>query len=195
MGTSPAESALCAALADGFEGYALGDVSGQDGWSGDATWDVVSSPVRTGSRALFAQAPFGVGVFEIEKAFAATSAATIRFWLRRSSVNNHSKVRFLDGADLAGSIDLNGNPDEFIWYASNTEYMTGFAISYGNWQALDVQLDLGGQGARLRVDGGAWSAWRPTSGRTKVDRIRLRVEDTDGDLYVDDVHCIPSEAP
>lgn len=169
---------------EGFETYNTGDLNGQYNWSGDTDWDIQSTTVYAGTKAVQCGA---VGAAKtISKSFALGASGSQVFYGRVASLQNGEafEVDFYNGATVAfGCGFLGGASNGNLRIAGNTIQ----AYTDGNWYKIEVEWNCTTDLCRARVDDGAWTDWfafaNPT---TTIDKITFYNNSNAGNGYLDD---------
>lgn len=164
------------ALVDNFDSYSNGDLNGQGSWSGNVAFDVQSSVVQAGLKAI---ENAGATQTEIYKDFSQASAGSQGFYIRTTNVARDVYVVFSEGAS--------DKIYTWLWNNGSGAGKIGFNPSGGNvqvktdcvadtWYKVEVEWQSSpSHQIRMRVNDGTWSSWySPATDWTNgLDRIKL----------------------
>lgn len=180
-------------IVENFESLTLGDLSGQDGWTGGyLNFDVATGTAsHSGSKGVSASS---AGGSLCEKDFGAPSTSGSQiFYFRTTDVTSAEvmQTRFKDYSIPASVIilkTLSGN----LQYYNGSSYQTIQAVSADTW--YKVQIDWKADNtARYRVDDGTPTAYDNMNGTMTngIDGVYLGTQ-LSGTCYWDDFEAVAS---
>lgn len=150
-----------------------GDLNGQDGWTADTSWDVVTTSPYDGdqciTRVCEGDAPAGVSNYKSAvQTYTANTAGTVYFALKIDTTGGNARHEL----DLrAGALYASTGPIIFTSFqASGTKIIYTYSgggfvevatgLSSGTWYPVALEYDTATDQSRARVySGGAWGSW------------------------------------
>lgn len=164
-----------------FNGLSTADLNGQDSWSGDTGFDVVTGTPTPyeGAKALKGITPASFLDFEITRSITSLSSGIVYFsYLFSNSGGSDKRLAFklLSGATTIvfvkcfGSTILIENRTP-----GNDTVATGLVAD--TWYRIGLEYDASTDQARVNVDNGTWSAWSNVYLASSVDTLRLVASD------------------
>lgn len=169
-------------LTENFDSYSTGDLNGQGGWSGDASFDVSTTNPQGGANGISRLGDASLKA--MDKTITAVTGNKIQsFYLRTSDVTDGggTGVWFYtsSGATIAYRIRI-GVTSGAITLFNGSENTISSGLSNATWYQVETEIDTsrdsGNGQVRVRVDGGTWSSWFNGENNfgSGVDMIRLR---------------------
>jgi len=153
-----------------FEGLSVGDLNGQNSWSGSTNYDVQTSVVQEGVNAV----SNAVASSNISKSYTAPATGSITWYMRTTASSAARRgVRFTNPS----------TPTIFIcdvmFYNSSTVDLRagGVDTSLGGYSAntwVKCEMEWNATQVRARINDGTWSVWRnPWEGSDPVPQTIL----------------------
>lgn len=148
------------AVFEDFEGLSVGDLNGQNSWSGSADFDVQTSVVQEGTNAV----SVATSSVSISKASSFNTSDTISVRMRTTATNARRGFRLRDASSniIADGLFYTGSDISML---KSGGYVTLGTLATNTWH--NIELEWNGTQIRGRVDGGTWSSFfNPFAGST-----------------------------
>jgi len=195
---------------EGFEGYSVADLNGQDGWTAtDGDIDVVSSTVYEGTRAITSNgAGFNYAKKDIAFSLSSSTGANYILGAHVRVANSASGDYALIAAATTSALTIAGS-NTFCYGgingAANIQIdsfndpgLVVQAISSATWYFFEMELDFVNDRCRGRVDGGSWTAWINSAPHIGVESVRymtFAVTGAGGGTRIDATELSGGEVP
>jgi hypothetical protein len=140
-----------------FDSLSNGDLNGQDSWSGSGIFDVESSVVYAGARAV--GYPNNGNGLNIVRAFTPqTDLTKVSIYVRGSAASNiNATIQFFDSS--SGFLFAMYMRENNYFQIYNGTFYSISTWSPDTWYFIEFEVDVPNNQARMRVDGGSWSSW------------------------------------
>lgn len=180
-----------------FDSLNTGDLNGQDGWSGNAAFDVQTSVVFKGAKAVSFHNNTDDGIFRTIKAM---PGGRVHVAIR-STANNVTgpQIRLHSGATGLCLVAMGSSGQIILWTGSTTQNLG--AYSANTWYEVVIEFDCRTDKFRVSIDNGAnfsaWYAFYNSSTATTIDKIGIfaPTASTSGTGYADDIIATSIESP
>lgn len=167
-----------------FEALSVGDLNGQDGFSGGTTFDVTTALAQAGSKSVVHNTT-GAGFATCVRSYTAAASGTLTWYYYWTSGN--ARTYFIIN-NSSGVITYFGTRNSTL-----TAFHSGGEYSFGNpgtsaWHKLDFEWN--GTTFRVRLNDGAWSSNLSTytgSGTTPISFGPCAFSSTNGSSYWDSI--------
>ena len=172
-----------------FNSYIDGDLNGQGGWSGDASFDVSTAGAKEGRKGV-QNADTSGNNKDIAKTWVQRNDGRIAIYLKRTNtdkgqtllvLNEGANERVAVGLYSDGHIKYKNSSGNYVNLGTDTTY------SADTWYLLEVEWRSSDHKIRIFVDGVQKQDWvAPASNWTSyLDKVVLRVNQTAGTSYWD----------
>jgi hypothetical protein len=165
-----------------FNAMTNGDLNGQDGWSGSTVFDVQTSVVSEGAKAV--SAVIGAGAFIDYPLSSPKLAGRFSAYMRRDAVGAGTGTIWVILRDSTGPTSrvlIRLHEDGTVGAFDGATYQTVGTFNINEWVHIEVEFDVDHQPNkfRARADEGTWSSWLGVSGGTltNLETIRLDTDD------------------
>jgi len=165
-------------LTDDFNSYNDGDLNGQGGWSGDASFDVQGVVAKEG-KAVENLSQSGDDI-HIAKQGTGRADGKITVYLkndRSGSGENWVQIRL---GEVGGNSGDGAAPCvEFglytgIWIHRTAGWLEIASYTPGDWICIEMEWQSSDYTTRFRIDGGSWTGWYDTYANwTALDNVVL----------------------
>lgn len=167
-----------------FDGLNDGDLTGQDSWSGDTSYDVQTTTVLEGTKSVGSVAN---GEVDIDRAITGVTDGVASIKMRKGSTILWA-FQFQEGAVY--KFDAIMNPGSGNVEARGATSESAGAFTLNTTHTIDTEFDVSTDQLRVRLDGGTFTAWVDFAATvtTAVDEIRMSKQNagTQG-VYFDDI--------
>lgn len=138
-----------------FEGLNIGDLQGQDSWTGDTEYDVQASVVYEGTKAVQIVNP-SAGGERIDKAGSNTPDGDISFYVRQTTTAGTTRL-VLEESGLGKIVFYLTASGYFAYYGPGgvTNIQT---YNVDQWYNVRIQWEASGDTAIYSIDGGAYTS-------------------------------------
>jgi len=169
-------------IIEDFEALSIADLNGQNGWSGSDLYDVQSSVVQEGSKAV----SIASGPVDIVKEVAFNTTGSIVYYQRNTSAGCRRGFQLYNGVDRI--------TDVMSYSGSNWQILSsaGFSVitseTANTWTKIEIEWSA--TQIRARVNDGTWTSWlSPFEGSVGTpDRIKfVAFSGTSGTTYYDNI--------
>lgn len=146
---------------DNFDSYSDGNLNGQGGWSGSTTYQVQSSVVWQGTKAVGNTS--GTNDVEIVKSITPRTKGIFSIYLRREWTSQYNiAIALRNSGTRIGTLvyRTNGSETPILYkgdFSSSAAFGTVPTIS--TWVKFDIEIDQANSQLRARMNDGTWSSW------------------------------------
>ena len=170
-------------LTDNFDSYNDGDLNGQGSWAGSAGFDVQTSVVNSGTKAV---SDAGSAAY-IGKSFTGEADGSQVFYIRTTDITKQASVDFMDGSGQSPQstgLAISGSNFQILVSGGWTD-MAG-TPSANTWYKMEIEWRNSDDNVRSRVDDGTWESWT-LAYQAFTEISYLRIYDASGaTMYYDD---------
>lgn len=160
-------------IIEDFNGLSNGNLNGQNGWSGSTNFQVESSTVLQGTRSVSISG--ATANYSIQKTVALPSSGKFVFgWLQRQDNANNAGL-FVELRDSSGYLLYVQRNLGFGTYRYGMRGVSDGSIgtaTNGVTQTIELEIDMGANTVRGRVDGGSWvSMGSPSAALSQITLV------------------------
>src|SRR3990167_3974641 len=171
-----------AILNDNFDSYSNGDLTGQGSWSGDVAYDVQSTTVQSGTKAVTIGASANLACINV---IGDTTTGSQEFYMRFGVLGtdgNLIQVQFTNSADgfmFRVQLYRNASGDYRIRIIATETADAATGLSADVWYKCVAVWD--GTQVKLKVDSGSYTTLSNYAASGPVNKIKLRASTSSGD--------------
>ena len=165
-----------------FEALTLGALNGQDNWveTGGSNYTVQGTIVYTGNKAI----SIAVDAMQLDRPITASTRGIYTIAVRKTSISANQFDIYLMGSN-AGRELVQFRTDGNIWLYSGSRNIQ--AYSANTWYLIELEYNTITNQDRIRINGGAWSAWGAMVNTGPIDALRFYNATGGSTCYFDDI--------
>lgn len=166
-----------------------GDLNAQDSWVANSAFDVQTSVVAEGAKAVSC---ISGGGYDAERAFTGiTTSGTMHISMRATSNALNAPLIRLKSSEGSSMCQVNIVSNNWSWFYSSANHSIS-AFSADTWYDVIIDFDFPTYKYRVSVDNGTtFTTWQAfiTAGRTDISSVYLVQPDGDGSesIFFDDI--------
>ena len=164
------------ALVDNFDSYNDGDLNGQGGWSGSVAYDVQTSVVYSGPKAV--SATIGSGGIRISKSITPeTNGSQIAYQRVSTGSSGGSYFEIWSSGTRIAVFGFDAGASKIYLYyltgggLSNVEIL--YPYSADTWYKFELEWNSTNNQVRARINDGSWFGWYNCDAFGDIDTVSL----------------------